>query len=228
MDASLEEALQSGSRCVEFCVPEAQTLADLTGIEIDLAAVERACDRLLVEWKRFGEQNKTMFDFIESEAVFFDTLFSGAVIRYWRCVGSGVRSGVPISLIESLEPSLQQAHRYFKSLRDKFIAHSVNPFEFNQVVVFLKPLNKPPKGVDRVGVFPGRHSPGSQKDATLLKRLAVGLRARVTEEIAAESERVLRFAQSLPAEPLYCEEYLPSRIPSADDVHRARTKFRPR
>lgn len=196
----------------EFSVPEAQRLADLTGIILDLEAVEKICSRLVAEVDAMKarpllevaviggelEERRSVPNVGLEDWLFRDSLFAAAVMRYMRTHGTGVRYGIPVEWVEALPQPLQNGHKYLKNLRDKFIAHSVNALEDNQVQVFVRASDPNPSGVTGVSVSPGRFYGGGDKDIALLRSLVTSLMAKVKEEIRLETEIVLSFARSLP------------------------------
>ena len=180
----------------DFSVPEAKWLSDLTGIQNDLKAVARICERVQNDASNFkfepGVDVLAMLD----ERMLAADLVCAAIVRFMRTHGTGVRSGIPSSWVENLPIDLRNAHIYFKNLRDKFIAHSVNPLEDNQAFAWVKGFGTPGAQVTCVDSSPGRYLPGSV-DAALLARLTNILLARTSQEIEAESARLLGIARSL-------------------------------
>lgn len=128
-------------RFVNFDRPETQRLADLTGIANDLEATEEICDLLRENLQKLPSSGRIL-----------DALSSAALVRYARAFASGVRTRTPKSLVDDLSEALRKDHEWFLELRDKYVAHSVNPFEENQVVVYLVPEERGPKGVSTVEV----------------------------------------------------------------------------
>jgi hypothetical protein len=209
----------------DFCVPEAKWLSDLTGIKNDLEAVARICERVQNDASNFkfepGVDVLAMLD----ERMLAADLICAAIVRFMRTHGTGVRSGIPSSWVEKLPIDLRNAHTYFKNLRDKFIAHSVNPLEDNQVFAWVKGYGTLEAQVTRVDSSPGRYLPGSV-DAALLGRLTNILLARISQEIEAESARLLGIAQSLSIDEV-CKrgsEELP--IPTPKDAGSGRAPFK--
>jgi len=144
-----------------FPVPEAVRLASLGGIEQDLRGVIAYCD-LLIE-----RSEVTKLNFVEWEA-----LSSAAVIRYARCFSSGVRDYLAHDLLDSEDPDLQQAHRFFMDLRSKHVAHSVNPFEENDVTLQIAAHFQSSQEICAVNTAHGRRIGLSFGAPDLLKRLA--------------------------------------------------------
>lgn len=180
----------------DFCVPEAKWLSDLTGIRNDLEAVTRICERVQNDASNFKFKPGVNVVAMIDERMLAADLVCAAIVRFMRTHGTGVRSGIPSSWVEDLPIDLRDAHIYFKNLRDKFIAHSVNPLEDNQVFAWVKGYGTLGAQVTRVDSSPGRYLPGSD-DAALLGKLTNILLARISQEIEAESARLLGIAQSL-------------------------------
>jgi hypothetical protein len=69
-------------------------------------------------------------------------LFTAAVVTYSRASNSGKRQNYRVTESMVLEVGGDQAlalHKYLKSLRDKHIAHSINPFEKVDFGVIIGP-----------------------------------------------------------------------------------------
>lgn len=179
-------------RSVVFHPPEAQKLADLAGIETDLLAVEDYCLRFLTEHEKEGADGSLL-----------EIICAAALVRYGRVFASGVRSGIPLELVEGLNPAAQEWHRYLKGARDKWIAHSVNTFEENQVCAWLTPPERGPIGVYGISVRQHRVATLSRDAITALAELASVLRKSIKQVQEEETRNVLALAQALPPEPFY-------------------------
>lgn len=124
----------------DFSIPEAQRLADLSSIDADLQAVLRLvtrCEKVGAGVQKMPktENDLTCYD----EYMALGDLMFAAVIRYGRTYGPGVREAIPRSWIDALPEDLRRSHEYFKELRNKYLAHSVNQPEDCQVFVMLTP-----------------------------------------------------------------------------------------
>jgi hypothetical protein len=180
----------------DFCIPEAKWMSDLTGIHNDLEAVMRICERVQNDANNFKFEPGVNVLAMLDERMLASDLVCAAIVRFMRTHGTGVRNGIPSSWVEDLPIDLRDANTYFKNLRDKFIAHSVNPLEDNQVFAWVKGYGTLGAQVTHVDASPGRYLLGSH-DAALLGRLTNTLLARVSREIEAESSRLLGIARSL-------------------------------
>ena len=173
---------------VPFFHHEAQRLADMHGVSYDLELVCSFCSRFLEN------------DYLDSREnmLLSQALFTSAVVPYGRAFGSGVRSGVTQGQLGELSDELQASHRYFKDVRDKFVAHSVNVYEDNQVNLYLMPEGRGDPGVASIGLMHSRVATLSGEDIERLQELALTVQSLVKAEITSEQERVLQFAKSLP------------------------------
>ncbi|RYX80124.1 hypothetical protein EON83_29945 [bacterium] len=210
----------------DFSIPEAQWLADLCGVGSDLDSVIRLCKTVTTGAERLirkpEEDALGWFDDIQMVG---DLAFA-AVIRYGRTLTSGIRDGIPREWIEELPAELKEAHNYFKTLRDKYIAHSVNALEDNQVFVFLKPQFSDAQEPSAITVDRGRLIAPGLKEIALLSEIATCLKQRVETEVASESARILEIARNMPIDEIRMrsKESLP--IPGKQETFQPRSKFK--
>jgi hypothetical protein len=207
---------------VDFSISEAQWLADLHGIENDLRDTDKLCTKSLALMRPMPTQDEGAADWLNDSWLAWELSFA-AVIKYGRTFGSGVRSGIPVSWINQLPDTYKASHKYFKDIRDKFVAHSVNAFEDNQVFAYLSPQFAPVE-VSSITVDTGRFVSLSSEDLLNLKSLAGALKQLVQQEIAVEKSRVLGIARSLPLADLLARETDNRPLPSAEDVGKRRPR----
>jgi hypothetical protein len=98
--------------------PSAKQLADIVSIHRDLAFVVECCDRLLA-----------LLDRDDRDPVATRAFFSAALVAYVRCWSTGVRQGLATDVLEAFDGEPEAFHQVVKDMRDKHIAHAVNPFE---------------------------------------------------------------------------------------------------
>ncbi len=197
---------------VDLNVPEAKILADLSGIENDLETTAQLCDLILNQLKTQGIK----------EHIFLEALTAAALVRYARSFTIGVRRKLPDSIIAILSEQELTDHMWFKDLRDKNIAHSVNAFEENHVVAHLVPEEVGPKGVSSISVQQSRLSLLSFENYKRLNTLSLKLKDQVTQRIKAEKEKVLQAARKLPVDELYERVDSPSTFSTQVDVSKPR------
>lgn len=201
---------------VEVKLPEAAELADLYGIEHDLVNVQHYCARAL----EFADPPHP--DYLMVEA-----LISAAVVRYFRCFPDRVGVSLTRSDIAQLAPEFFDLHEYYKKLRDKFIAHSVNPFEDSYVTVSVTERDGKKYPVESVN--PGFHRfLLSRKDAKSLIHLVNGVIDLVRTRIEVEERKLLALLQSLPVDVIHAGDlHTPNRITVADVGKRRKRRTKP-
>jgi hypothetical protein len=113
------------SPILRFESDESIKLADLVSIKQNLFFVEQVTERLL---SLTSESNQ--------DSVLLQSLWSAALVAYIRCFSSGKRFGLTKDIFLKTHGG-EETHQYFKDVRDKHIAHSVNPFEEVQIGLVL-------------------------------------------------------------------------------------------
>lgn len=109
---------------VEFDMPEAEILADLTGIRYDLESARSLAKRL----QAMMEKEELNFDLV-------DALTVAILVRYIRPFCSGVRKRrLGENALRVLSEDQRHRHDRLRAFRDKHIAHSVNALEENQPI----------------------------------------------------------------------------------------------
>lgn len=116
---------------VEF--EEAKAAADLMSIFQDLGFTINALDRL-----------SKLVSSDDEDPVLARSFWTAALVAYARCFATGKRFGLSRALFGDIEGGAE-AHQLYIELRNKHVAHSVNPFE--QVVAGL--ILSPPESSDR-------------------------------------------------------------------------------
>jgi hypothetical protein len=213
----------------DFSIPQAQRLSDLAGIDADLDSVVR----MTIRCEKIGRQLLTnpataspSLDWQEDLLALGDLMFA-AVVRYGRTLGTGVRMGIPKVWIESLPERLRESHEYFKALRDKYIAHSVNALEDNQVFLLLSPQlpNDANQRPHSISVDRGSLVGLARSDLVDLRELATVLKSRVGSEIQKETEKLLELAKAMPLEEIKRRGSESSPIPGKGDTFKGRKSF---
>ena len=164
---------------------EARHLADLVSTAQDLGYVVEVCDCLLA----------MVSDGVE-DSVLSQAYWSSALVAYVRCFATGVRAPLTEADVATLEGDGLEAHRIFKSMRDKHIAHSVNPFEQILVGVMLPPTGSDEVGVQGVATLSANLVTLSEEWITLLRNLARMLREMVVQRARNAEDAVLQVAKA--------------------------------
>ncbi|MGQ0526266.1 MAG: hypothetical protein ACT4P8_21710 [Betaproteobacteria bacterium] len=202
-------------RAVEVTLPEAEALADLYGIEYDLATASYLCAKALEMWESDSR------DYLVIEA-----LVSATIVRYARCFATGTRLGLARIDLAELQSSALSAHDYFKALRDKFVAHSINPFEETFVTASASERNGVRLPIESVN--PGyRRLVLSGTEARELAQLLPQVLAIVRRHIQIEKEALLEFIKTLPLDAVHDGDLHSPRRFSSEDVNKSRKQSRP-
>ena len=209
----------------DFSIPEAQRLSGLSGVDSDLEAVLRICGRYEQATKNLPQPTETNGVGWWEEVQALGDLMFAAVVRYGRTLNSGARQGIPVEWISSLPEDLQKSHEYFKALRDKYIAHSVNQLEDNQVFVILTPQLAEQQEPTHITVDRGHLATIGLPEFRQLASLAEALRNLVAEQIDLETSRLLEIARAMPVADIRarCTESAP--IPGKEGAFRVRKRF---
>lgn len=204
--------MPSNVRAAHINIPESARLADLYGILVDLDAAHYLCGR--AEELSKGQQ---------ADFMLIEGIVCAAVVRYGRCLESRVRLGILSEQIALLTEDMQSLHRFFKDLRDKFVAHSVNPFEASFVTASvterdgeLLPIQSVSAGHSRIML--------TGATAYDLARLLKAIKAIIKEDVRDEEVRVLAHLQGLPIEVQHSYQIKKPLKVEATDVGKARKR----
>lgn len=201
------------SRAVEVKHKEAAVLADLYSINYDLGLATH-----LAKAARKAAANG-------EDTIVVEGIITASLIRYFRCFATNVRLGLVRSDLAELNDKLLKQHDYFKHLRDKFVAHSVNPFEENWVTATAsirddlpQPITSLAHGCHRLVL----HASEARELCALIKQV----RYIVEAKIKAEEQRLLSVIQALPLDVIHSSDLRsPARF-SLNDVGRSRQQTR--
>lgn len=172
-------------------IPEADLLADLYGIDHDLASVEEFCRLLSEAWAERPLNLQLL-----------DALSTAAVVRYARCFEGGVRKRLDQGSVAAVDPAFARIHDYFFYLRQKHLSHSVNEFEENCVTVaVVEPPD--PRQVQRVGMMGGRQAGLDAATTAHLRTLAGKLRSALKLEIDNEQRRLQAIVDAMAVDDVY-------------------------
>lgn len=132
------------AKAAKVPLPEADVLADIYGVGYDLdSAIE-------LSLRAISLAKESPHDYYLIEAI-----TTAAIVRYFRCLSTGQRLGLQAGDIAQLSQADQKTHNYFKNLRDKFVAHSVNPYELSYVTATVRTRDGIPEPV--TSLQPGHH-----------------------------------------------------------------------
>ena len=173
----------------DLYIPEAETLADLSGISWDLQRAREFAE-LLAEEFAVEKPNWTLVE-----------PFSIAItVMYSRPFASGVRRPLGENDLAILSSDQRAAHDHLRAYRDKHVAHSVNAFEENlpRATYCVERVNE--EGITGISGGGGRITGLSGTDLKNVIVLTTVLGTYVNSLIAKEQERLLVIVRKMPLE----------------------------
>jgi hypothetical protein len=194
---------------------EARQLADATSVLQDLTFVVNVLERLEA---LLAEGN-------EADAVLVQACWTSALVAYIRCFSTGKRTGLTEAVFEGVrgrDADAVEVHRHFKDLRDKHVAHSVNPFEQVEVGLVLSPEGSEQheiEGVARLGMT--LISPDLEGIQSLAECAKIAGR-HTAERFRQLNEEVLTKGRELPIADLYATATPRTVAPGPDAASRPR------
>jgi len=184
---------------------ESQKLADLGAIVHDLDFTMQTCSRLKVLLKENPKDN-----------ILIDNMWTAALIRYARCFASGKRYGLSKAIFDGLNGEPFKAHKMYIDLRDKHIAHSVNPFEQMKVGLMLSPVGNNEKKVVGVATLSIRLASLDVDGVHQLGMLSKVLLEKVCARAKEYEQKVLKIAKNIPVDELYNRPRLRITVPGSE------------
>lgn len=194
----------------ELDIPEAKKLADLVSISQDLNFCIDCCERLV-----------GLLESDSKESTLIQSLWTSALISYVRCFATGKRFGLSEDILLKFEGEPIEVHNYYKNLRDKNIAHSVNPFEQIKIGVVLShpDSEKEVLGIANLGM---KHISGVADDVRQLAQIALTFLAEVAKLRKDAQDQTLIAAKKIPIADLYRQPRMQLVAPSGEQAGKAR------
>lgn len=171
---------------------EAKKLADLGAIAQDLGFTMKTCSRL-----------KKLLKEKSQDSLLIESMWTVALIRYARCFATGKRFGLSESILDGLQGEPHKVHKMYIDLRNKHIAHSVNPFEQMAVGLILSSQNSSQRKILGVATMSMRHISPDAKGVHQLGLLAKVLLKKVCEIAKGYEKMVLEKAKNTSIDKLY-------------------------
>jgi len=171
---------------------EAKKLADLGAIVQDLRFTMETCSRL----KKLLKENS-------QDSLLIESMWTAALIRYARCFASGKRFGLSESIFDGLMGEPHEVHKMYIDLRDKHIAHSVNPFEQMEVGLVLSPQSSHERKIIGVATMSMRYICSDVEGVHQLGLLSKVLLEKVIQIAKEYEKKTLEKGESIPLEALY-------------------------
>jgi hypothetical protein len=207
---------------VKVDYPEAIELSDLISIHYDL---KFTLDTLALLKSMFDSPRQYPNEQLKQrDEIFKRSLWTSALITYVSCFSSGKRYGLTTDIFNS-DPQRAlaiQCHEFYKNIRDKSIAHSVNPFEDTQILIALSDPSKSPKGILGIAhLHRKRVGEGTNGLINLLK-LSTTAFDFVKTKMKQYEDIVLKKASEMPIDDLYKLPSNKSVIPHPSEAGKAR------
>ena len=199
---------------IEFCLDEAQTLADYTGISFDLQTAREFATTILEETR------KPAPNFSLS-----DPFMVATIIRYARTFAGGVRLKLYEEAAAILTDQQRAKHDYFMTVRDKYIAHSVNSFEESQPVARYWVEQVKEDGITSIECNHRRIVGLGEQDFIDIIDLASTWLKYVQEKLSEEKARLLPIVRKIPLEQLFQSAPRPTPAPDTSQPQARRRPF---
>ena len=171
---------------------EAKKLADLGAIVQDLGFTMKTCSRL-----------KKLLKEDSQDSLLIESMWTAALIRYARCFATGKRFGLSESIFDGLIGEPHKVHKMYMDLRDKHIAHSVNPFEQMAVGLVLSTESSHERKIMGVATMSMRHICSDVEGVHQLGLLSKVLKEKVIEIAKEYEKKTLDKGKSITLEVLY-------------------------
>jgi hypothetical protein len=170
----------------------AQELADRAAVFQDLTFCVACCDRAIESLRSDTK-----------DLLLIRALWTAALVTYARCFASGVRFGLTPDLFDHFEGEPRKVHQYYLDLRNKHVAHSVNPYEQIVVGAVLSPPDSTIRNVEGIATLVGTNVSESVESVEQFRTLARTALKHMSNTGKALSDKVLEEAKALPIDALY-------------------------
>lgn len=190
---------------------EAKILADLGSIVQDLTSTMEICERLI---KLLKADSKNV--------ILIESLWTTALIKYARCFNSGKRFGLDESIFDGFQGNPRGVHRFYINLRNKHIAHSVNPFEQVQVGLVLSSEDDEEKKIIGVATFSTKLITLQHDSVFQLGCLAKIIRDKVSLLAKQYEEKTRERGEKIPTTELYKFSRIKITIPGSEQSDKPR------
>lgn len=172
--------------------PAARAVADLLAIQKDLEFVSEACHLLL----DLPSGNPRL------HATWSRALWSSALVAYARCFATGKRLGLTTEDVQRVPngPHAVAFHGKMIELRNKHIAHSVNPLESINIGVMVGTLTDDEERVTGLATTFSAEWKPHLTNVHGLRRLGVELLATVADRVQGETTALRQAVGELPIE----------------------------
>jgi hypothetical protein len=202
---------------VEVDLPEANDLADLTGIKRDLESARE----FAVFFKEVRQGKRW-------EWILTDALTTAILVRYGRAFAKGIRQPLNkfgADIFSKLTAEQLEKHERLRDFRNLHIAHSVSAFEENIPVARYWVERVQAEGISSVECNSISVSAMSVDDADGIIELTSTFLVHVEALIRNEKARLLQLVRSLPLEDVLRGPKLSRQTSGISKAHENRRRF---
>ena len=143
------------------------------------------------------------------------------LVRFIRAFGGGKRYCDTKHILSILSEKEKEKYEYFKNIRSKHVAHSVNEFEDNQVkAYYIK--GAADNGVNSIGLGCNRVVGLSSVDINAIHGICQTLMAKVKSEMELEKKKLMALVSTYTAEDIFKFKMRVPKHPKEIDVAKDR------
>ena len=198
---------------VDLEIDEARFLADLVGIEYDLNTTIDWCDH-------FDELMSAIMS-KQGTTWLVEPLTTAILVRFMRAFGGGVRFGSTKHILSYLSEEEKLHYDYFRNLRSKHVAHSVNEFEDNQVKAYYIE-GSAENGINSIQTGCSRITGLSSSEIKKIRCVCHTLVAAIQSEIKDEKSKLLNITSQYTKKEIVKFKMKMPKHPSKIDVTKGR------
>jgi len=158
------------------------------------------------------------------DSILMNSLFISALISYGRCFTHGKRQRLSEDIFRTLpgEGDPLACHRFYKNMRDKHIAHSVNPFEQVKIGLVLSNPESTERKVRGIANLSAKLVSFDIDGVETLLRLALFCRDAAQKQMEIWTDKTVKKGEGQSVDNLYSNPRLHCVIPEPDAVNKAR------
>jgi hypothetical protein len=166
-------------------MPEAELLASYASIDYDLATAGMFAKHML------QQRADGLWEHTQAYTI-------AALVSYSRPFLTGVRFRLGEDALKIFSPDQRAQHDYFRAVRDKHVAHSVNTFEESQLVVRYWVERLAQEGIEQISCNHTRIVGLGHQELEQLVDLSNTMGAFVFDRIEEEKAKVLAIVRQMP------------------------------
>ena len=191
---------------VELHEKEADEYARWISISSDLAYAVEAAKRLQT---RIEKSKVELALLPPEEFVEWQALWVAALIAYFRSFSTtGRRRSLDPSIFSNFVDGAVDAHGFFHRLRDKHVAHPVDPHEQTKIGLLLEPPENADKKVIGIAELSLSRTFERGSNLEIFVRLAEYAKSYVDEKVTRVRGSLFEHAQTLPVDELYLRRHV--------------------